>query len=358
MADPFDVLESPTNPAAPRADFAASLRRRLEGALRPPPPSATRATRSDMSSDRTIGAASATTTPYLCVHDAASAIDFYVAAFGAVETMRLPQPAPDSRLGHAEITVGGSRIMLSDEFPELGVLSARTLGGSPLMLHVTYQGVDIDAVFAQAERAGATVTRPPAEQFYGERAGQLVDPFGHRWTLATVVEELSDDEIVRRAPGGSAEQPTGSDGAGAAGAVGGADVAPVDLGRRAPAPPAPASGREGDLGYLTLGVPDLQRAKAFFGTLLGWRFEEDATSEGRSSSHVGNVDPPLGVVGGEATPRSTLYFRVGDVREAAARAVDLGGEAGDPTLHPSGWNVACVDDQGLHFDLWQPADGY
>lgn len=356
MADPFDVLESHSDPVAPRAEFAASLRRRLEEALRPPPPTPTTAARTQLSSNRTIGAASATTTPYLCVHDAAAAIDFYVAAFGAVEMMRLPQPAPDARLGHAEITVGGSRIMLSDEFPELGVLSARTLGGSPLMLHVTYQGVDIDAVFAQAERAGATVIRPPADQFYGERAGQLVDPFGHRWTLATVVEELSDEEIARRAPGGSgAEQAEASDGAVTAGR---AEVAPVDLGRRAPTPPAPTSGREGDLGYLTLGVPDLQRAKAFFGALLGWRFEEDVTSDGRSSSHVGNVDPPLGVVGGEAPPRSTLYFRVGDIREAAARAVDLGGEAGEPTLHPSGWNVGCVDDQGLRFDLWQPADGY
>ena len=358
MADPFEALAGVGEPVAPDPAFAAALRRRLVRALRPDPPDLE--PRRDHVTTEAIPLARATATPYLCVHDAVAAIDFYVAAFGAVETIRIPQPAPDTRVGHAEVDVGGARIMLSDEFPELGVLSPRTLGGSPFQLHVTFDDVDIDALFAQAVAAGATVLRPPADQFYGERAGQLVDPFGHRWTLATPTEQLTGEELLRRAAGSSAADEL------------------VDLGERAEAAPATAAGAsagdelvalaergaagfeagEGDLGYVTLDVPDLQRAKAFFGTLLGWAFEPDTSFEGRSSAHVGNVTPPMGVVGGAAEAGPTLYFRVRDIREAVARTRAVGGTAGEPTLHPSGWNASCVDDQGLAFELWQPAEGY
>lgn len=304
-----------------------------------------------MSTTDGIVVSTASATPYLCVHDAAAAIDFYVAAFGAVETMRLPQPAPDTRLGHAEVTVGGARIMLSDEFPELGVLSPRTLGGSPLMLHVVFDDVDIDAVFARAEAAGAAIVRPPSDQFYGERAGQVVDPFGHRWTLATTIEEVTAGEVVRRAAegaGSAAEEAEGAEGA----------EATVDLGQRAEI--TSPDTRDGDLGYLTVDVPDLERAKAFFGTLLGWRFAADAgTSDpGGAYAHVDDVTPPVGLVGAAPEPRPTLYFRVGDIRAAVARTEELGGSADEPAPSPSGWSAACTDDQGFSFSLWQPADGY
>jgi PhnB protein len=206
VADPLDVLTGTDAAVAPDPAFAAALRRRLVAALHPIPPAHLRRSTTMTTATSTVPVTSAAATPYLCVHDAAAAIDFYVAALGAVEVLRIPQPAPDTRLGHAEISVGGARIMLSDEFPEMGVVSPRTLGGSPFQLHVSFTDVDVDALFAQAVAAGATVLRPPADQFYGERAGSILDPFGHRWTLAASIEDLTDEEVVRRAASAPADQ--------------------------------------------------------------------------------------------------------------------------------------------------------
>lgn len=132
--------------------------------------------------------------PYLCCRDATRALEFYAAAFGAVETMRLAEP--NGRIGHAEITIGGALVMLSDEYPEMDIRSPQALGGSPVMIHLYV--ADVDAFAAQAVRAGAALERPVADQFYGDRSGQLRDPFGHRWSVATRKEELSADEITRR----------------------------------------------------------------------------------------------------------------------------------------------------------------
>jgi PhnB protein len=123
-----------------------------------------------------------TATPYLCVKDTAAAINFYTRAFGAVETARLIQP--DGRIGHAEIRIGGAPIFISDEFPEIGVLSPASLGGSPVMIVLDVP--DIDALFDQAIAAGAIADRPVADQFGGaQRNGKLIDPFGHRWMILT-----------------------------------------------------------------------------------------------------------------------------------------------------------------------------
>lgn len=123
-----------------------------------------------------------TVTPYLCIPDTARAIAFYQAAFGATEVYRITDP--DGRIGHAEIRIGGVPIFLSGEYPEIGVHSPATLGGSPVMLVLDVP--DVDALFAQAVAAGATVDRPLADQFDGTlRNGKLVDPFGHRWMLST-----------------------------------------------------------------------------------------------------------------------------------------------------------------------------
>jgi len=133
-------------------------------------------------------------TPYLIVDGAAAAIDFYRRAFGAVELLRLE--APGGKLGHAEVRIGDSPVMLADEHPDQGALGPKTLGGAAvsLMLYV----VDVDAVFARALAAGAEVVRPVEDQFYGDRTGTLKDPFGHQWTVATHVEEVSNEEVRRR----------------------------------------------------------------------------------------------------------------------------------------------------------------
>lgn len=134
-------------------------------------------------------------TPYLFIRAAAAAIDFYKRAFDAVEILRLL--GPDGQIGHAEIQIGDSRIMLSEENMPMSARSPETLGGSPILLHLYVP--DVDALFAQALAAGAKVTRPIANQFYGDRSGGLEDPFGFTWHLATHIEDLSEDEIKKRA---------------------------------------------------------------------------------------------------------------------------------------------------------------
>lgn len=134
-------------------------------------------------------------TPYLCVDGAAAAIDFYVSVLGAHERMRMP--APGGKIGHAELEVGGSVLMLADEFPGIGFRSPKALGGTPVTLHVYVE--DVDAVFAGALARGATALRPVRDEFYGDRTGQFEDPFGHRWSIATHVEDVSPDEMERRA---------------------------------------------------------------------------------------------------------------------------------------------------------------
>lgn len=136
-----------------------------------------------------------TVTPYITVRDGAAALDFYERAFGA--TVSMCMEAPDGKIGHAEFRIEGSPVMLSGEFPEMGAISPETLGGcgSSLMIYLE----NVDARFAQAIAAGGIVERPVKDQFYGDRSGTLKDPFGHRWTLATHVEDIPPDEMNRRA---------------------------------------------------------------------------------------------------------------------------------------------------------------
>jgi PhnB protein len=138
-------------------------------------------------------------TPYLYMKGAARAIEFYKKAFRATERMRITQP--DGRVGHAELQIGDSVIMMADEFPEMGVRSPESLGGSPVSIHLYVE--DADATFQQAVAAGATVRRPIADQFYGDRLGGLTDPFGHTWWISTHIEDLSPEEIEKRAASAS-----------------------------------------------------------------------------------------------------------------------------------------------------------
>ncbi|EYF06791.1 VOC family protein [Chondromyces apiculatus] len=139
----------------------------------------------------------ATVTPYLTIRGAADAIAFYARAFGAVELSRMQ--GPGGKLMHAEIKIGDSILMMSDEFPEMGGKGGpQTLGGTTVAMCITVEG-DIDAAYARAVEAGATPTMPLADMFWGDRYGQLVDPFGHAWAMTKQVEVLSSEEIERRA---------------------------------------------------------------------------------------------------------------------------------------------------------------
>jgi len=133
-------------------------------------------------------------TPYLIIRGAARALDFYKAAFGAVELFRLPMPG--DKIGHAEIRIGDSPIMLADESPEANASSPDALGGTCVGLMIYVE--DADAMTAQAVSAGATILRPIQNQFYGDRSATVIDPFGHKWTIATHIEDVSSEEIDRR----------------------------------------------------------------------------------------------------------------------------------------------------------------
>jgi PhnB protein len=134
-------------------------------------------------------------TPYLVLDDAAAAIEFYTKAFGAKELFRMPM---GNRIGHAELLIGNSRIMLADEQPQSQIYSAKHYGGSPtsLMLYVE----DVDTSAKQAVAAGATIKKPVQNQFYGDRSGTFADPFGYQWTIGTHVEDVSAEEMMRRMP--------------------------------------------------------------------------------------------------------------------------------------------------------------
>jgi PhnB protein len=134
-------------------------------------------------------------TPYLCVDGADAAIAFYRTVLGAHERMRMG--GPDGKVGHAELAIGSGLIMLSDEYADMGITGPKTIGGTPVTVSVYVE--DVDAVFAAALANGATEIRPLETQFYGDRSGQFLDPWGHRWSVASHVEDVSPEEMERRA---------------------------------------------------------------------------------------------------------------------------------------------------------------
>ncbi|MGH2767556.1 MAG: VOC family protein [Actinomycetota bacterium] len=133
--------------------------------------------------------------PYLCIDGAGAAIEFYRKVFGAAERMRMP--APGGKIGHAELQIGGSVIMLSDEYPEMGMRGPKSIGGTPVTMSLYVE--DVDATFDLAVEAGAKALRPVEDQFYGDRSGQFEDPFGHRWSVATHIEDVPPEEMAMRA---------------------------------------------------------------------------------------------------------------------------------------------------------------
>jgi uncharacterized glyoxalase superfamily protein PhnB len=318
-ADPLDVLRQPLTPLQPAAAFAAALRHRLEHELGLTLPGGTMSTSVDDQATSQL-----VITPYICVKGAVQAIEFYRQAFGATETYRMT--ADDGRIGHAEISISGTTVMLADEHPEIGVLGPETLGGTAVTLQLPV--TDVDATYERAVAAGATGERPPADQFYGLRAATLRDPFGHRWTISQPVEDVSLEELADRAPSYSVTR---------------GDVA------------------TGELGYFTLTSPDVDRAAAFYGALFNWRAAEARPSShggGHLYRHVENTAVPFGFHDemGDLSPH--LYFRVTDLQAAVTRVRELGGEVLEVEQHESGGTARCRDDQGVAFDLWQAAPGF
>jgi uncharacterized glyoxalase superfamily protein PhnB len=300
--DPFDSLREPNIPLAPRPAFAEVLRRRLTVAL-----GATREAEPMKEVREFTPARLRSLTPYLATSDPAAAIDWYVEVFGA-QLLGDPIVMPDGRIGHAELRIGDAVMMLAGEFPEEDHRSPLELGGSTVAMQVYVP--DVDATYALAVERGATALRPIAEN-YGSRGGAIRDPFGHRWFVSTHLE--ADDIPVEDAPGR----------------------------------------RFGDVGYLTLRVPDAERANRFYTALFGW-----TTHGGDEGFHIASITPPAGIQDGIEDPEVRVFFRVDDIESVAQRVRDLGGEVLSVVDYDSGGNAECRDDQGLRFDLFRPRAGY
>jgi uncharacterized glyoxalase superfamily protein PhnB len=337
----FDALRAPETPIEPDREFRASLRRRIHAAAGRPEPAASPTTQSPtaggtaMSSTAMSSTATPSTgprtyqrpdlhalTPYIMVDDARRAIEWYTDVLGATLDSD-PVVMDDGRIGHAELRLGDSMLMLADEFPEMDLVSPNTRGGASVTLAVAVP--DVDATFARAVEAGARSEREVADQFHGSRTGTIIDPFGHRWMISTW---LGSQDDTRSAEGGD----------------------------------NPASTQAADLwnevGYYVIGIEDLDRAMSFFGGLFGWQFSEPDTSpDGERTAHVESSKVPFGICEGDR-PFVSPYFRVADLEAATARVRELGGEVLEVQQYASGGNATCVDDQGTRFELWQPGEGY
>lgn len=205
MPDPFDRLRVPIVPVEPPDEFRRALRRRIADALAlpatttpPAPDTPTDPRRTPMATSPAPTRPVVTAiTPYLTTDDAAAAIDFYVAAFGAVEEMRVV--GDDGRIGHAELRIGDARIQLSDEYPEIDVRAPRSLGGAAAAFSLTV--TDCDGTYRRAVTAGADGVRPPADESHGNRMAVVRDPFGHRWNILQPVETLDVDAYAARLEG-------------------------------------------------------------------------------------------------------------------------------------------------------------
>jgi PhnB protein len=187
MTDPFDGLLMTNELLAPTPEFATELRVRIEGALGfiPNVPPISLHPKGRPSMTRTLPGQHVVTA-YICCSGAADALDFYSSVFGAVEVGQRYVDQTDGRIGHAEFVIGDTRLMISDEYPEVGAVSPETLGGSSTMFSLYVD--DVDAVFSQAVSSGARGLRVPEDQPYGTRMGSILDPWGHRWSIQTVTD--------------------------------------------------------------------------------------------------------------------------------------------------------------------------
>lgn len=317
MTDPLEVLRTPDAPVDPDPAFADRLRARLARALTAPegvdvstPTLDQPGTDTDTVTSTVAGTPAAepntALTPYLSVGDARAAIAWYIDVFGGA-LVEEPYEMPDGRIGHAELRVAGSRLYLADEFPDMNLQAPRQ-GATSVTLHLAVP--DVDALVAVARAAGAEVEREPADYPYG-RNGAVRDPFGHRWLL---------DQVA----------------------------------------PVTAEG-DGDVGYYSLWVRDLDRAAEFYGSVLGWTFAERSSFarivEGPTPRALVALDAPNADFWPDPRPGVFVSRAVADIDGAVARVRAAGGRSTDPHDTPYGRSADCVDDQGLPFSLHQREPG-
>ncbi|EOD68285.1 VOC family protein [Amycolatopsis vancoresmycina] len=290
MPEPFDALRRPSERVAPDPDFAAELRDDLRRLI---------LNGADMTttSEAPVAASLRSLTPYLVVADARAALDFYVGAFGAVRRAD-PIVMDDGRVGHAELAIGDSVLMLAEEYPELGHVVAPE--GGPL---VRIEVPDPRATAEQAVELGAELLRPVEDRGYG-LAGTIRDPFGQKWLLAQAASPAAG--------------------------------------------PKPA--RHGEAMYFTFQVPDDERAKTFYGAVLGWQF-----TPGSVPDAWGFSGPALegGLWGGDRQTGWKLMYAVDDLASALGRVREQGGRTGEVENHPYGNTADCTDNQGIEFWLWE-----
>jgi uncharacterized glyoxalase superfamily protein PhnB len=298
MTDPFEALREPVVPVAPDPQFAARLRERLTRAV---------LDQGETMAIRMTDRAPAwppTISPYIMVSDARAALDWYVDVFDGRPRGESHVNA-DGTIGHAEVGIGDAVLMLaesSDLYPEVPVRAPESPTTFSHSLHV--QVPDVDAVVAKARRSGATVEREPADQPYGRNA-VIVDPFGHRW-------------LVNRPPGSATRL------------------------------------RQGDIVRVSMVASDAERAKEFYEAVLQVPFVSGRVPGAWGTNETA---PRFSMWSPEdAAPEVQLCFRVDDIRAAVSRVRDAGGTAGQVDSRPYGLLAECEDDQGAHFQLWQPVD--
>jgi predicted enzyme related to lactoylglutathione lyase len=295
VRDPFTDLRAPDAPVDPDPTFAAGLRARIERALALPRGVAAVNT---TVSETTVAAPRSAAVPYLAVDDARRALDWYVDVFGA-EIVGEPIVMPDGRIGHAELSVSGGAVYLADAHPEIGVTAPRP-GESPVSLMLPVD--DADEVRRRAMAAGAAGDREPYDG-YGQRNAWIVDPFGHRWGLNSPL----------RAPHAT-----------------------------------PSGYRHGDVGYVSLRVPDVDDAVTFYADVLGWTV---------TGGQVDGATPATGFFGAAGRPNLFCCYAVDDVPAAVERIQAAGGTASEPHREPYGLVADCTDDQGTDFAVWEIEGG-
>jgi uncharacterized glyoxalase superfamily protein PhnB len=318
MADPFEALRLPAASIDPDPTFTAQLRARVERALALPggvtvsdltiasaPRSDTPASAAGPASSVAARGSSGRVVPYLIVGEARRALDWYVSAFGAVRRGE-PITMADGRVGHAELELNGSALYLADESPESHVAAPRP--GADATVSLVVEVPDVDGSVELALSQGALLERPAADNPYGRNA-VIRDPFGHRWIVsaASAPAEATSDPV-----------------------------------------------RNGDVAYVSLWVPDAERATTFFSTVLGWSYLPHVPGQ---THQVVDRELHHGVHGGH--DRSTLFvsYVVDDMEDAIRRVRAAGGRADDATEEPYGLSAMCVDVEGMQFALHQPPPG-
>jgi predicted enzyme related to lactoylglutathione lyase len=298
MPDPFEQMKLATAPIDPDPIFAARLRTRLDQALRQS--KGTNMANLELQDRAGAPSRGATISPYLAVAGAESALEWYAEAFGA-RIVGDPIVMPDGRIGHAELDIAGALLQLAEENPGMGVAAPVRGHGATVTIHLEID--DVDGVLGRAVSLGADLERPAADYAYG-RNGVVRDPFGHRWLISGSM--------------------------------------------------VPIGPRHGDIGYVSLWVPDVDRAASFFSRVLGWRYRP---AGGPRARQVEGLSLHHGLWGGEAHNTLFCCFAVDSVDDAVERVRDAGGTAEEPALEPYGLISGCTDDQGVPLALFEPPGG-